>query len=319
MMARTITATVDRWNPSPYVIAKAARIIKAGGLVAFPTETVYGLGADALNPEAVSKIFTAKGRPQDNPLILHISQRQQANLLVEVNDAAAKLMRTFWPGPLTIVLPAKDFIPSITLGGLKTAAVRLPDSLIARELISASGTPIAAPSANLSGRPSPTDADAVLHDMDGRIDMIVDGGSVKLGIESTVVDMTNPDSPVMLRPGSLSRELIESTLGVALTIPDTPVNKHEHYKPSIPVKIWQHKGRLPRNYAYMGTSLPKSADPEKSVIFTSIANYARGFFEGLRRLETEDVPCIIVEWPDDDSGISEGLRDRILRSAGSQI
>lgn len=318
----TITATVDRWNPSPYVISKAARIIKAGGLVAFPTETVYGLGADAFNPEAVSKIFTAKGRPQNNPLIIHVYLVEQAESITEMNDTAKRLAKLFWPGPLTLVLPAKYFVPSITRGGLPTVAVRMPDNPTARALIYASGTMIAAPSANLSGRPSPTDSEAVLHDMNGKIDMIVDGGSVKLGIESTVIDLTNPERPLMLRPGGMPRELIESELGMTLEIPDTvsmkrsPGTQYRHYAPTLPVKIWQKGKRLPKNYAYIGVNVPKSADPEKSIIFTSTENYAHGYFAALRKLEMEDVPCIVVEWPEEISGLSEGLRDRISRSAG---
>ena len=318
----TITATVDRWNPSPYVISKAARIIKSGGLVAFPTETVYGLGADAFNPEAVAKIFTAKGRPQDNPLIIHVYNMAQAELIVKFNDAARKLAKAFWPGPLTLVLPAEDFIPPITRGGLPTAAIRMPDNPTARALIYASDTLIAAPSANLSGRPSPTDSEAVLHDMNGKIDMIVDGGSVKLGIESTVIDMTNPERPLMLRPGGMPRELIEQELGTTLEIPDdvslkrSPGTHYRHYAPSLPVKIWQKGKRLPKNYAYMGINQPKSVNLEKAIIFTSTENYAHGYFAGLRKLENEDVSCIIVEWPEEDSGLAEGLRDRISRSAG---
>ena len=322
-MTATISATVDRWNPSPYVIGKAARIIKAGGLVAFPTETVYGLGANALDPEAVAKIFAAKGRPQDNPLILHVSTTGQAYQLVEMNDAALRLARVFWPGPLTLVLPARDIIPSATRGGLDTAAVRMPDNTTALALISASGVPIAAPSANLSGRPSPTDSETVLRDMAGRIDMVVDGGSTEVGIESTVIDLTDPERPLMLRPGGMPREVIEAELGRRLEIPDnvtakrSPGTRYRHYAPSVPVKIWRRCRRLPGKCAFMGMNPPPSVDMSRAVIFTSAENYAHGLFAAFRKLEAEDVSCIAVEWPEDETGICEGLRDRISRAAGS--
>lgn len=319
----TVTATVDRWNPNLLIINKAGRIIRSGGLVAFPTETVYGLGADALNPEAVKKIYEAKGRPSDNPLILHVYSPSQASMYVKMNRLAWRLTDEFWPGPLTLVLPALDIVPSITRGGLSTAAVRMPDNPTARALIYAADTAIAAPSANLSGRPSPTDAEAVLQDMAGRIDMIVDGGSVTLGIESTVIDITNPEHVLMLRPGALPREVIEEKIGITIEAPDnaslksSPGTHYKHYAPSIPVKIWRKKpGRLPKSFAFMGMTPPKSLAMGKSIIFTSIENYAHGYFAGLRTLETEDVSCILVEWPEEDTGLSEGLRDRISRSAG---
>ncbi|MBQ3446817.1 MAG: threonylcarbamoyl-AMP synthase [Synergistaceae bacterium] len=319
----TITAAVDRWNPSPVIITTAAEIIRAGGLVAFPTETVYGLGADALNPEAVSRIFTAKGRPQDNPLILHVHSIAQASNLTVMNGTARKLAETFWPGPLTLVLPAKETVPSATRGGLDTAAVRMPDNPTALALIQASDTAIAAPSANLSGRPSPTDSETVLHDMAGRIDMILDGGSTGVGIESTVIDLTDPERPLMLRPGGMPREIIEAELGLTLEVPDSvskkrsPGTRYRHYAPSVPVKIWRRGGGLlPENCAYMGMNIPGNADMSRAIIFTSAENYAHGLFAGFSKLEAENVSCIAVEWPEDSSGISEGLRDRISRAAG---
>ena len=193
-------------------ITKAAKIIKSGGLVAFPTETVYGLGADALNPEAVKKIFIAKGRPQNKALILHVHEIEQAAGLVEMNDAAMRLAEKFWPGPLTLVLPAKEIVPSVTRAGLSTAAVRMPDNPTALALIKASGTPIAAPSANISGRPSPKDAESVRRDLGDRIDMILDGGRVTVGIESTIVDLTVPSRPVILRLGAISETCIIQSL-----------------------------------------------------------------------------------------------------------
>ena len=318
-------AAVDRKEPSPFVINKAGRIIKGGGLVAFPTETVYGLGADALNPDAVKKIYEAKGRPSDNPLILHVSTFAQAASVVEINDTARDLMYSFWPGPLTLVLPAKPIVPLITRGGLETAAVRMPDNLIASWIIYVADTPVAAPSANISGRPSPTNAETVLADMNGRIDMIVDGGSVQVGIESTVIDVTNPERILLLRPGGLSREKIESVINMKLETPDShssrrsPGTHYRHYSPSVPVRIWRTDSEFPEceftSAGYLGLHEP-AVRVAKEFLFADYAEYAHGLFAAFRRLEADGCNCIIAEWPEDDSGICEGLRDRIIRAAG---
>ena len=317
----TITAKIN-----PETISQAAGIIRAGGLVAFPTETVYGLGADALNPEAVRKIYEAKGRPSDNPLILHVSSFEQARNLVYVNDVAEILMKTFWPGPLTLVLPAKPVVPLVTRGGLDTAAIRMPDNSVAQALIEASGTPIAAPSANLSGRPSPTDFDSVYNDMNGRIEMILDGGKVDVGIESTVIDITNPDKILMLRPGGMPRELIENALNAKLNTPDdiskkrSPGTRYKHYSPNIPVIIWKRDEKFPDvdfdSAAYMGVHDVEYNCGEKT-LFADVNHYAQGLFAGFRKFEARGkISCIVVEWPEGDSGVSEGLRDRIARAAG---
>ncbi|MBQ9594337.1 MAG: threonylcarbamoyl-AMP synthase, partial [Synergistaceae bacterium] len=211
---------INPLNPEPEIIALAANIIKSGGLVAFPTETVYGLGANALDPEAVSRIYLAKGRPSDNPLILHVSNLSQAESLVHMNDKARMLAKKFWPGSLTLVLPAKEIIPSKTRGGLETAAIRCPDNAVALELIKASGVPIAAPSANTSGRPSPTDSDSVYNDMNGKIDLILDSDSIRVGIESTVIDISDTERVLLLRPGGMSRALIEEALNMSLERPE---------------------------------------------------------------------------------------------------
>lgn len=190
----------------------AAEILRGGGLVAFPTETVYGLGADALNAEAVGKVYAAKGRPSDNPMIVHISQKGDMTKLTDgITPDVEKLMAAFWPGPLTMVVPAKDLIPRVTTGGLATVGVRMPEDETARALIAAAGTPIAAPSANLSGKPSPTRYTHVAEDLDGRIDAIIAGDDCKAGIESTVVDMTGA-VPTILRPGVITREMLREAL-----------------------------------------------------------------------------------------------------------
>ncbi len=322
---KTKIVAVDRIDPSPYVISRAGTLIKQGKLVAFPTETVYGLGADAMNPDAVKRIYEAKGRPSDNPLILHVCYIAQAESLVFMNDLARKLALKFWPGPLTMVLPAKPEVPLITRGGLDTAAVRFPDNKIAQWLIYYANTPIAAPSANLSGKPSPTNAETVLADMNGRIDMIIDGGSVRVGIESTVIDLTNPERVLLLRPGGLSREAIESELHMTLEIPDSlsakrsPGTHYRHYSPAIPVKIWHTDSEFPEcdyfSAGYIGVHKPVCAT-KRVVLFSDYTDYAHGLFSAFRRLEKDGYTCIIAEWPEEISGICEGLRDRILRSAG---
>ena len=198
-------------------MASAARVIRRGGVVAFPTETVYGLGADALNGGAVKGIYAAKGRPRDNPMIVHIADFDDLFLLSDcVPEAALKAAKHFWPGPLTIVVRKAACVPSETTGGLGTVAVRMPSHPVALALIRAAGTPIAAPSANLSGRPSPTSASHVLSDLGGRIPVILDGGETDIGLESTVVDFTGA-KPVILRPGKVTSEMLSEAVGVAVS------------------------------------------------------------------------------------------------------
>ena len=201
---KTIITKIDPNDTD--TLKQAADIIRNGGLVAFPTDTVYGLGADALNPEAVRRLYEAKGRPSIKPLILLISSVEDADRYVLMNPLARILAQKFWPGPLTLVLPAREFIPSITLGGQSTAGVRMPNNETALKLIDYVGTPIAAPSANLSGRPSPVDAESVAADLNGKVDMILDGGSTELGIVSTVVDVTEAEHMRVLRDGGVTRE-----------------------------------------------------------------------------------------------------------------
>lgn len=221
----------------------ASDILKAGGLVAFPTETVYGLGADALNADAAKKIYAAKGRPSDNPLIVHIANKDDVyKLATDVSDTAKALMEAFWPGPLTIIFNKKDIVPAGTTGGLNTVAIRMPSHPDAMRLISESGVFIAAPSANTSGKPSPTTADHVKHDMTGKIDMILDGGAVGIGIESTIVDVTS-EIPSILRPGYITKKMLEDIIGPVTIdkaiiepdpnlIPKAPGMKYTHYAPS---------------------------------------------------------------------------------------
>lgn len=229
------------------LLQQAAAFIKAGEVVAFPTETVYGLGANGLNPEAVAKIFAAKGRPNDNPLILHIADKKDIlPLTTELSPNAKKLMEHFWPGPLTLIVKKSAIVPDAVSAGLPTVAVRFPSNEFARQFIAASGCPVAAPSANISGRPSPTNAQDVLEDMRGKVAAVLDGGNCGIGLESTVVDTTEP-VPVILRPGGITYEMLTEVLG-AVEIdpalqgdksfkPKAPGMKYRHYAPKAPVYL----------------------------------------------------------------------------------
>lgn len=245
----TIVRKTDYENINMEVISIAGEIIRNGGLVAFPTETVYGLGANALNENASAKIYAAKGRPSDNPLIIHIAEMQALDKIVtEIPPKAKKLADKFWPGPLTMIFNKSDMVPLGTTGGLNTVAVRMPEHKLALELIKASGGYIAAPSANTSGRPSPTKASHVEADMSGKIDMIIDGGMVGIGIESTIVDVST-DIPIILRPGFINKEMLEEVVGEVLidrTIlaegemtekPKAPGMKYKHYAPKADLTI----------------------------------------------------------------------------------
>ena len=235
-------------TPSSETYKRAGEILRSGGLVAFPTETVYGLGGNALDPEAGRKIYAAKGRPSDNPLIVHIASPEEAENIAYTNEAYYKLAEAFMPGPLTVVLPKKEIVPDSVTGGIKTVAVRCPEHDVARELIRAAGVPIAAPSANLSGSPSPTTADYVMADLDGRIDMIIDGGQSRIGVESTVVSLTG-DVCTVLRPGEIIPRELHQTVGEVIVAeavkvpsaagdnPESPGMKYKHYAPETPLVL----------------------------------------------------------------------------------
>ncbi len=240
----TLWLRVDPENPEIEKIRTAADVIKKGGLVAFPTETVYGLGADALNPSAVAKIFEAKKRPPDNPIIVHIADKQDVHRLARtVPKIAEILMARFWPGPLTLVLKRSDQVPDTTVVGLDTVAIRMPSNRVALALIKESGTPIAAPSANLAGKPSPTEAQHVLDDLAGKIDVVLDAGPARIGVESTVVDLT-VSPPEVLRAGGTPYEKLKEVLGevrlhatvladkaVSVSTARSPGMRHRHYAP----------------------------------------------------------------------------------------
>ena len=321
----------------------AAKIIKEGGLVAIPTETVYGLGADGLNPEAVAKIFQVKGRPQDNPLILHVADPAQIDMLChDVPQSAYRLAEAFWPGPLTMVLPARDVVPKCTTAGLPTVAVRCPDSAITREIIRLSGVPIAAPSANISGKPSTTTAQHVLDDHNGKIPLIVDGDSCRVGVESTIVDLTE-DRPRLLRPGGITPEQLTEVLGdlvvdKAVTaqidtdaVVKAPGMKYRHYAPQCQVVIVS--GSRETAAAYIRSrftpgdrvlcfreELPlyEGCAPLSYGQEADAASLSAGLFAALRELDDPAVQKVYARCPV-GGGIAYAVQNRLKKAAAFQI
>ena len=262
----------DRNHIKDEELKEAASILRSGGLVAFPTETVYGLGGNALDEDAARKIYAAKGRPSDNPLIAHVSCVEEvAPLVKEIPEAGRKLMEAFWPGPLTMIFPKSEKVPYGTTGGLDTVAIRMPDDPVANRLIALAGVPVAAPSANTSGRPSPTTADHVWQDMNGRIEMIIDGGPVGIGVESTIVDVSSA-VPAVLRPGAITMEMLAEVLGEvsvdpailgplsADVRPKAPGMKYKHYAPKADLTLVEPETGTERESGAEG----KSVDVEES-------------------------------------------------------
>lgn len=318
---------IDPLNPDRFLIQKAAALLKKGELVAFPTETVYGLGADALNPAAVEKIFLAKRRPQDNPLIVHIASIKQAENVGYFCEKASLLAHEFWPGPLTLVLRSKTLVPDVTRGGLDTVAVRMPRHPIALELIAEAETPLAAPSANRSGRPSPTRAQRVLEDLQSEVALILDGGACQIGVESTVLDLTT-ETPLILRPGGISIEALRQAIGSVAYPQDkkeihkSPGTRYRHYAPEIPLVLWEEGVPLNliisekiENCGYMGITRPLFSFAQM-IIYPTIESYTQGLYEGLRSLERSGVNLIVAQLPKLE-GIGIALSDRLRRAASS--
>ena len=329
-------------------LERAGSIIRDGGLVAFPTETVYGLGGDALNPESSKKIYAAKGRPSDNPLIVHVADMESvADIVKEIPEAARKLADAFWPGPLTMIMNKSDKVPYETTGGLDTVAIRMPNNKIALELIRQSGGYIAAPSANTSGRPSPTVARYCVEDLSGKIEMIIDGGQVGIGLESTIVDLTS-GTPMILRPGYITKEMLSGVLGaveIDRTIidgnskerPKAPGMKYRHYAPKGELTIVEgsqddvvayinDRARAARadgkRVGVIGTDATKSlyvADVVKSVgNRENEATIAHELFKVLREFDDENMDVMFSE-SFDDSGIGQAIMNRLLKAAGHNV
>ena len=327
----------------PQTAPAAARILREGGLVALPTETVYGLGANGLDEQAVKKIFEAKGRPQDNPLILHIAGAQQlADFCREIPDSAYRLAEAFWPGPLTMVLPVRENVPARTTAGLDTVAIRCPATEITRRIIELAGVPIAAPSANTSGRPSTTTAQHVLEDLAGKIEVVVDGGPCGIGVESTILDLTVRPAR-LLRPGGLPVERIEQVIG-KITVdpavlrpmgegerPRAPGMKYRHYAPRAQVTVLT--GDAERTAAYIA----EQAAPGSGVIcFSEYAGrfagrivrqigsvreplqQAQSVFDALRSFDETDVTEIYAQCPE-EAGLGLAVANRLKKAAGFHV
>lgn len=339
---------IDENNIDIQAIKEAGDIIKRGGLVAFPTETVYGLGGDALNGESSQRIYAAKGRPSDNPLIVHIACMEALSKIVrEIPETAYQLAKNYWPGPLTMIFYKADCVPLETTGGLFTVAVRMPSNKIARMLIEASGGYIAAPSANRSGRPSPTIAKYVMEDLDGRVDMIIDGGEADIGLESTIIDLTG-NKPMILRPGYITEEMLEQTLGSIETdrtiidensseVPKAPGMKYRHYAPAgsltivegqdeqvsthinEQLKLCRVQGRKTGVIATDETAGYYQADSVKSVGKREREEeIARHLFRILREFDDEGVKVIFAE-SFERKGVGQAVMNRLLKAAGHQV
>lgn len=302
-------------------VSEAARFIKSGGIVAFPTETVYGLGADVFDAEAVAKIFKAKRRPGDNPLIAHVGELEQIDGLVEcIPDMPEKLMNKFFPGPLTLVLKKSARVPSVATAGLDTIGVRMPASPLANEFLRACGTPVVAPSANISGRPSPTTWQAVYEDLNGRIDCILQGGATDIGLESTVVDCTS-DPPVILRTGAVSLESLGEVvpdIGVfeaeIEAAPRSPGMRHKHYAPDAKVLIVDSNFRPEniKNTSFVGLERPVW-EPDIVLVCDSVEDYARQVFEFFRQCDKIGIKTIYCQKVA-EKGIGVALMDRLRRA-----
>jgi L-threonylcarbamoyladenylate synthase len=339
---------IDESNIDTKAIEEAGKVIRHGGLVAFPTETVYGLGANALDQNAVKKIFEAKGRPQDNPLIIHVADFEIGDFVQEIPAIALDLMKNFWPGPLTIILKKSKLIPEITSAGLNSVGIRMPSNTIARELIRSAGVPIAAPSANISGRPSPTDVKRCIEDLSGKIECILGGYICEIGLESTIVDCT-VYPPCVLRPGGVTLEMlhkVDNKIYMDESImkkpsndlkPKAPGMKYRHYAPKAPLKIVQ--GDLQKTIAKINEIVQNYIDDNKMVGIMAtdetISEYRNGYvlsmgsrkelntigknlFEVLRSFDDAGVDIILSEAVE-EKGIGIAIMNRLKKSAGYNI
>ncbi len=316
---------IDPNNIDISLIDRAADVIRGGGLAVFPTETVYGLGANTFDPAAVAKIYAAKGRPSDNPLISHVCRLEQVyELAAEVPNQALRLMERFWGGPLTVILKRGANVPDIVSAGLDTVSIRFPSHAVAYELIRRSGVPIAAPSANLSGSPSPTAARHAIDDMYGRVDIIIDGGDSLIGVESTVVDLTS-EVPTILRPGAVTADQIAEITGVCVyggdyaNAPKCPGMKYTHYSPRARVWAVKNMDDIPRD----GNSviLTYGAGDYDRPVYNAgetAADYAAKLFYFLRRADEDGYGTVYARLPEEE-GIGIAVRNRLLKSAGGKV
>jgi len=305
---------------------EAGELIKAGELVAFPTETVYGLGGNGLLPDAAKKIYAAKGRPSDNPLILHVCDMQMVESLVkEIPDNARRAMEHFWPGPMTVILQKADQVPDCVTGGLDTVAIRMPDHPVALELIRRSGVPIAAPSANTSGRPSPTKAEHVMEDLHGKIPMILDGGAVMVGVESTIIDFTEI-VPVILRPGWITKESMEEFLGCEVLM-NTSLKASDHGIPRAPGMKYKHYA--PKAEMVLGKKIGIIASDETKDLYQAdevisvgqrahLETVTAHLYDVLREFDHKDVDMIYSEGFEGEP-LSEAIMNRMVKAAGHEI
>lgn len=329
-------------------LEEAARIIRSSGIVAFPTETVYGLGANGLDPLAVGKIFQAKGRPADNPLILHVSSLEQVEMLArEIGDLARLCMEEFWPGPLTILFKRSSKVPDIVTAGLDTVALRMPDNQIALALIELAGLPVAAPSANLSGRPSPTSFHHVREDMMGKIDMIIDGGATGIGLESTVLDLSG-EIPMILRPGGVTIEELRPLIpdivfDPSITdmdgeiVPRSPGQKYRHYAPRAEMILFEGEleklvAEINKRIAYYSRSgrrvgvmcTDETEDLYREALVISLGSrederaIASNLFYSLRRFDEEGVDIILAE-SIEGSNLGSAIMNRLKKAASGNI
>ncbi len=347
---KTIMQTINPESFRDEELEEACRILQKGGLVAFPTETVYGLGGDAMHPEASAKIYAAKGRPSDNPLIVHIADMDALEDIAQsVPEAAVKLADHFWPGPLTMIFPKKEAVPKSTTGGLETVAVRMPSHPVARALIRESGVYIAAPSANKSGRPSPTKAEHVKEDLDGRIDMILDGGAVGIGLESTIVDLST-GVPTILRPGYITGEMLEDVLGEVQVDPailsqkmnpnivaKAPGMKYRHYAPKGQMtiiegdtgKVVDEINRLVKEKTDEGCSVAVIATEETKDAYACAnvrsvgsrateGSIAAGLYDILREMDHIGAEYIYAESFEKDT-LGKAIMNRMLKAAAYHV
>ncbi len=346
---QTRSEKISNIKKASAIFDEAGEIIQGGGLVAFPTETVYGLGANGLDADACAKIYEAKGRPSDNPLILHVADRAMVNqVAATVTPMAERVLAAFAPGPVTVILPKRDEVPPKVTGGLSTVGIRMPDNDVARALIRAAGVPIAAPSANRSGRPSPTTAAAVLADMGGKIPLILDGGPCRFGVESTIVDCTGERAEI-LRPGAITREMLAEVLGElapppilqADEAPRAPGMKYTHYAPLAPLTLIA-ASREKNGEAFRAVIREAMAEGKRPGVIVSraladelseyvpleliavygdadnLSSMAAHLYECLRSFDDKDADVLFAEAVPEE-GLGVAIMNRLKKAAGGRI